>query len=90
LFLRLALKRGGLEESEREVKMSYTSINFRKKRELVDAVKAGRRITCFQPGLGPDLTSYTGRVTLEGPHYPAAHTWYAEGEMVDGILVKVK
>lgn len=33
---------------------------------------------------------YTGKVCLEGPHYPAAHSWYAEGEMVDGILVKVK
>ena len=47
-------------------------------------------IHCYNPGLGPDLSNYTGTVYLEGPHYPAAHTWYASGEMKDGILVKVK
>jgi hypothetical protein len=49
-----------------------------------------RPIACYQPGLGPDLSNYTGRVSLEGPHYPKAHSWYAEGELVNGILVKVK
>ena len=27
---------------------------------------------------------------LEGPHYPAAHTWYAEAELINGVIVKVK
>lgn len=27
---------------------------------------------------------------VEGPHYPAAHTWYAEVTMKDGIVVRVK
>jgi hypothetical protein len=70
--------------------MAYTTINFKKKRELKDAVAAGRRITCYQPGLGPDLSNYTGKATVEGPHYPAPHSWYAEIEMVDGAIVKVK
>jgi hypothetical protein len=70
--------------------MAYTTINFKKKRELLEAVKANRRITCFQPGLGPDLSNYTGKVSLEGPHYPASHTWYAEAELLDGIVVKVR
>ncbi len=39
---------------------------------------------------GPDLDNYTGRISLEGPHYPGAHTWYASAELVDGIVVKVK
>lgn len=47
-------------------------------------------IRCYNPGLGPDLSNHTGRVSLEGQHYPKPHTWYAEGEMVNGILVKVK
>lgn len=81
--------------------MSYTAINFKTKKALKEAIKAwesdskvsaNRRgaVRCYNPGLGPDLSNYTGLVALEGPHYPNAHTWYAEGEMKDGILVKVK
>lgn len=83
--------------------MSYTVTNFKTKKALKEAVKkwhkemfdnniqgAAKPVRCFQPGLGPDLSNYTGSVALEGPHYPVAHTWYVEGEMKDGILVKVK
>jgi len=47
-------------------------------------------IRAYQSGFGPDLSNYTGRVYLEGPHYPAAHTWYAACEMKDGVVIKVK
>ena len=47
-------------------------------------------IRCYNPGLGPDLSNFTGKICLEGPHYPAAHTWYAEAELNDGIVIKVK
>jgi len=47
-------------------------------------------VRCFQPGLGPNLTNFTGTVYLEGPHYPEAHKWYATVELKDGIVVKVK
>lgn len=85
--------------------MSYTVTNFKTKKDLKLAVKewlATPRqqsivdpdgtwpVRCYNPGLGPDLTNYTGKVYLEGPHYPEAHKWYAEGEMVNGVLVKVK
>lgn len=74
--------------------MSYTVINFKTKKALKEAVadKAGfgTIVTCYNPGLGPDLSNYTGKVCLEGPHYPAAHTWYNEAELVNGIRVKVK
>lgn len=74
--------------------MSYTVINFKTKKALKEAVakhKAGDgyAIFCYNPGLGPDLSNYTGKVSLEGPHYPEPHRWYAQGEMVDGVLVKV-
>lgn len=49
-----------------------------------------RPVRCYNPGLGPDLSNYTGKISLEGPHYPAAHTWYAEAELKDGIVIKVK
>lgn len=47
-------------------------------------------VRCYQPGLGPDLSNFTGTVCLEGPHYPKPHRWYAEAELKDGIVVKVK
>lgn len=78
--------------------MSYTVRNFKTKKALKEAVEFRIKnpndgldpVNCYNPGLGPDLTNYTGKVCLEGPHYPAAHTWYAEAELVNGIVVKVK
>lgn len=85
--------------------MAYTVVNFKTKKELKEAIarfherKAnpsafkntlyGRDVRCYNPGLGPDLSNYTGKVCLEGPHYPQPHRWYAKAEMVDGIVVKV-
>lgn len=68
--------------------MAYVSPNFKTKKALKDALAAGQSIDVYQPGMGSVPT--TGRVALEGPHYPAAHTWYAEGVMENGRLVKVK
>jgi hypothetical protein len=79
------------------MQMAYTVKNFKTKTALKGYVLdtlapgfKGEKVRCFQPGLGPDLSNYTGKVCLEGPHYPAAHTWYAEAELKDGIVVKVK
>jgi len=47
-------------------------------------------VMCFNPGLGGDLSNFTGTVYLEGPHYPKPHSWYASGKMEDGILKGVK
>lgn len=47
-------------------------------------------VRCYNPGNGPDLSNFTGRVYLEGPHYPEPHRWYAQAELVDGIVVKVQ
>ena len=66
----------------------YTTINFRTKKQLKEAVKVGLAITVYQPGIGtvPD----NGKVYLEGPHYPEPHAWYAQAELKDGFVVKVK
>lgn len=68
--------------------MAYVSPNFKNKKQLKEALAAGKTVEVFQPGLGsvPD----NGRVYIEGPHYPQPHTWYAEGTMENGRLVKVK
>lgn len=66
----------------------YVSPNFKTKKALREALAAGQTVDVFAPGLGS--IPCDGRVSLEGPHYPAAHTWYAEGTMQGGRLVKVK
>lgn len=71
--------------------MAYTVTNFKTKKELKLQVELNKAfpntttpIRCYQPGLGPDLSNYTGKITLEGPH-----KWYAQAELVNGIVVKV-
>lgn len=69
--------------------MAYTTTDFKSKKALKDAIKAGTLVTAYQPGLGPDLSNFTGKVSLEGPHYPKPHTWYASATMENGRVVKV-
>lgn len=82
--------------------MAYSVTNFKSKKELKQAVEDYNKgikserttlqhgVLCFQPGLGPDLSNYTGWVALEGPHYPKPHSWYAEAQLIEGVVVKVK
>jgi (2Fe-2S) ferredoxin len=66
----------------------YTDVNFKTKKALKDAVKAGRQIGVYNPGFhaGPPLN---GQVSVEGPHAPKPHTWYARVTLEDGVIVKV-
>lgn len=68
--------------------MAYVSPNYKTKKALKDALKEGKTVSVFQPGIGtvPD----NGTISLEGPHYPKPHTWYGTGTMKDGKLVSVK
>lgn len=68
--------------------MAYVSPNVKTKKELKELVGESKIITVYTSGIGH--VPYTGIVFLEGPHYPEPHTWYAEGTMVNGKLVKVK
>lgn len=67
----------------------YTVINFKSKKALKEAVKAGQRIEVFQPGPFGGDAPQNGKVCLEGPHYPEPHRWYASAQLVDGVVVKV-
>jgi len=70
--------------------MSYTETNFKSKKALKDALKEGKKVRCFNPVLGGDLSQFTGIVYLEGPHYPQPHTWYGEATLENGIITKIK
>lgn len=65
----------------------YADTNFKTKKAFREAVLAGQKIMLYAPGLG--LPAQNGRETVEGPHYPAPHTWYASVVMKDGFVVKV-
>jgi hypothetical protein len=68
----------------------YTTINYPTKKALKDAVAAGVKVTVFQPGPFGGNEPLNGTITLEGPHYPKPHRWYARAELVDGYVVKVR
>jgi hypothetical protein len=66
--------------------MAYTDKNFKTKKALVEAVKAGEQVTVYQPGpFGPSVPD--GTAYLEGPHYPEPHRWYASVEVRGGVIV---
>jgi hypothetical protein len=70
--------------------MAYTDTNFKTKKDLKDALAAGKKLTVYQPGPFGGNIDPNGKVTLEGPHYPQPHKWYAEAQLENGYIVKVK
>jgi len=66
----------------------YTERNFKSKKALKDAVAAGETVRCYAPGLGS--VPENGSCSVEGPHYPEPHKWYATVDIVAGKVVKVR
>ena len=64
----------------------YTVTNYASKAALKRDVAAGIEIETFQPG-GFFAAKRDGVISLEGPHYPAAHSWYASATIADGVIV---
>jgi len=67
--------------------MAYVRPNFRTKKALREALRAGEPVEVFQPGIG--TIPNDGPVTLEGPWHPQPHTWYARGIMKNGQLTRL-
>jgi hypothetical protein len=76
----------------RRVAEAYTDRNFRTKKELKDAVAAGKQIYVYQPN--SDITGaeppQNGTISVEGPHAPEPHRWYASVTLKDGVIVAVR
>ena len=76
----------------------YAEPNFKTKKALKEAVAAGKHVTVFQPNDMFGKTQQTleqsvhgpVKVTLEGPHYPKPHRWYAQVVVANGRVVEVK
>jgi len=69
--------------------MSYVDPNYKSKKEFKEAVNVlGKRPSTYNPsGMFP--TPQNGEDTIEGPHYPQPHKWYARVKVENGIVVKV-
>lgn len=66
--------------------MAYTEINFKSKKELKEYVASGKEVHVYQPGpFGPDVKD--GMCSLEGPHYPKPHKWYASCQIKDQKII---
>lgn len=65
----------------------YTDVNFKTKKALKEAVASGQKIGVYSPGPFPAIRD--GFDSVEGPHFPKPHTWYARVEVRDGYIVKV-
>lgn len=65
--------------------MAHASVNFKTKKELVEAVKSGRKIY-LQSGMFP--ATVNGRDVVEGPW--EYHKYYASVTVVDGYITTVK
>jgi len=65
----------------------YTIKNYKTKKELKTDLEAGKQIEVYQPNEMFGNAPKNGRVTLEGPHYPQPHKWYASCIIKDGYIV---
>lgn len=68
--------------------MAYVDPNYKTKKQLKEAVAAGVQHRPYSPG--PFPVPQNGRITIEGPHYPEAHKWYASAMVKDGVVTKVE
>lgn len=67
--------------------MAYVDPNYPSKKAFKEAVANGVLHHPYSPG--PFGCPENGDVTIEGPHYPKPHRWYARVRVVDGVVVKV-
>lgn len=65
----------------------YVRPNFKTKKALKEAVARGDQVEVFSPGPWPAKTD--GVESVEGPHSPALHTWYASVQVRDNLVTKV-
>jgi hypothetical protein len=69
--------------------MAYVDPNYMSKKLFKEAVAKGIQHRPYNPsGMFPEPTN--GRVCIEGPHYPKPHKWYADCDVTDGIITKVR
>jgi len=51
-------------------------------------VNSDEKVSIYSPG--PFKCNMNGTETIEGPHYPKPHRWYAAVVVKDGVIQSVK
>ena len=69
------------------IKLAYVTPNFKTKKALKEAVARGEEVEIFEPGPMGQITD--GANSVEGPHYPEPHRWYAQVNVENGLVNKV-
>ena len=65
----------------------YVQPNFKTKKMLKEAIAKGEFVKVFSPG--PFPVRENGIETIEGPHYPEPHRWYARVEVCRSRVIRV-
>jgi hypothetical protein len=68
--------------------MSYVDPNYPTKKAFKQAIEQGERPETYNYS-GMHQTKKNGTDTIEGPHYPKPHKWYARVQVENGQVVKV-
>ncbi len=68
--------------------MAYVYPNFKSKKALKEAVAQGHKVTVALQTPWGEKRVFDGMETLEGPHYPEPHRWYATCQVEEGFIVK--
>ena len=69
--------------------MAYVGPDYKSKKDFKEAVLKGIQHFTYNPsGMFP--TTQNGSDVIEGPHYPKPHKWYAQVEVLGGVVIKVK
>jgi len=67
----------------------YVDPDYKSKKDFKAAVASGEKHRPYNPsGIFPVLEN--GRIAIEGPHYPQPHRWYADCDVRDGVITKVR
>lgn len=68
--------------------MAYVDPDYKSKKEFKEAVAAGKLHYPYNPS-GMYGMPENGKISIEGPHYPKPHKWYASCEVTNGVITKV-
>jgi len=68
----------------------YVDPNFKTKKAFREAVRNGEYVKIYDNSIFHIGVPTDGKVTVEGPHYPEPHTWYALVTLKDGKVIKVQ
>lgn len=70
--------------------MAYLYPERKSKKEYIDMIKAGERITCHENTPMGSVPVMNGQVTFEGPHYPKPHKYYGNAWIRGGVVVWIE